>query len=436
MKAVDFSRVIEYYIHLNNASITPILLTSIQHLVTPPPPPHTQDVSQPAQLQSALIYLVLARCNDSCRNAETVTSLVASVRQLLAQRPAVVADLLERLFGSFTVPQSQLPALLDVLRDVLPSGIPVPAAGSASSSKGVESSQSTQSTKTTQSMNTAQLKKTAQSTHPGKEKEQRGNDYADVTASLQTLAATLTPEQQDELLKALKKVLRHLAKSNLSLAFWRALCGLGATFPAAFGGAEVEAWVAAQLRENLVSALVVEAIDASAMGDAVKQALEPSRAIYAPLAAKEEAKGVSPIEAFLQNLKVSGEHKRQSAARDTAEENAAKRPCYAGAEIVEVRSRRWTETQTKPNEALVRLVLTLSFPVAGISGPALRSLTPLSFLSLFQEDLLQFHGNRHLFAFDCLLLFTLASCSPRCSSPHLPPRRNTSCSRDTRCSRC
>lgn len=243
MKAVDFSRVIEYYIHLNNASITPILLTSIQHLVTPPPPPHTQDVSQPAQLQSALIYLVLARCNDSCRNAETVTSLVASVRQLLAQRPAVVADLLERLFGSFTVPQSQLPALLDVLRDVLPSGIPVPAAGSASSSKGVESSQSTQSTKTTQSMNTAQLKKTAQSTHPGKEKDQRGSDYADVTASLQTLAATLTPEQQDELLKALKKVLRHLAKSNLSLAFWRALCGLGATFPAAFGGAEVEAWV-------------------------------------------------------------------------------------------------------------------------------------------------------------------------------------------------
>lgn len=436
MKAVDFSRVIEYYIHLNNASITPILLTSIQHLVTPPPPPHTQDVSQPAQLQSALIYLVLARCNDSCRNAETVTSLVASVRQLLAQRPAVVADLLERLFGSFTVPQSQLPALLDVLRDVLPSGIPVPAAGSASSSKGVESSQSTQSTKTTQSMNTAQLKKTAQSTHPGKEKDQRGSDYADVTASLQTLAATLTPEQQDELLKALKKVLRHLAKSNLSLAFWRALCGLGATFPATFGGAEVEAWVAAQLRENLVSALVVEAIDASAMGDAVKQALEPSRAIYAPLAAEEEAKGVSPIEAFLQNLKVSGEHKRQNAARDTAEENAAKRPCYAGAEIVEVRSRRWTETQTKPNEALVRLVLTLSFPVAGISGPALRSLTPLSFLSLFQEDLLQFHGNRHLFAFDCLLLFTLASCSPRCSSPHLPPRRNTSCSRDTRCSRC
>ena len=436
MKAVDFSRVIEYYIHLNNASITPILLTSIQHLVTPPPPPHTQDVSQPAQLQSALIYLVLARCNNSCRNAETVTSLVASVRQLLAQRPAVVADLLERLFGSFTVPQSQLPALLDVLRDVLPSGIPVPAAGSASSSKGVESSQSTQSTKTTQSMNTAQLKKTAQSTHPGKEKDQRGSDYADVTASLQTLAATLTPEQQDELLKALKKVLRHLAKSNLSLAFWRALCGLGATFPATFGGAEVEAWVAAQLRENLVSALVVEAIDASAMGDAVKQALEPSRAIYAPLAAEEEAKGVSPIEAFLQNLKVSGEHKRQSAARDTAEENAAKRPCYAGAEIVEVRSRRWTETQTKPNEALVRLVLTLSFPVAGISGPALRSLTPLSFLSLFQEDLLQFHGNRHLFAFDCLLLFTLASCSPRCSSPHLPPRRNTSCSRDTRCSRC
>lgn len=436
MKAVDFSRVIEYYIHLNNASITPILLTSIQHLVTPPPPPHTQDVSQPAQLQSALIYLVLARCNDSCRNAETVTSLVASVRQLLAQRPAVVADLLERLFGSFTVPQSQLPALLDVLRDVLPSGIHFPAAGSASSSKGVESSQSTQSTKTTQSMNTAQLKKTAQSTHPGKEKDQRGSDYADVTASLQTLAATLTPEQQDELLKALKKVLRHLAKSNLSLAFWRALCGLGATFPAAFGGAEVEAWVAAQLRENLVSALVVEAIDASAMGDAVKQALEPSRAIYAPLAAEEEAKGVSPIEAFLQNLKVSGEHKRQSAARDTAEENAAKRPCYAGAEIVEVRSRRWTETQTKPNEALVRLVLTLSFPVAGISGPALRSLTPLSFLSLFQEDLLQFHGNRHLFAFDCLLLFTLASCSPRCSSPHLPPRRNTSCSRDTRCSRC
>lgn len=436
MKAVDFSRVIEYYIHLNNASITPILLTSIQHLVTPPPPPHTQDVSQPAQLQSALIYLVLARCNDSCRNAETVTSLVASVRQLLAQRPAVVADLLERLFGSFTVPQSQLPALLDVLRDVLPSGIPVPAAGSASSSKGVESSQSTQSTKTTQSMNTAQLKKTAQSTHPGKEKDQRGSDYADVTASLQTLAATLTPEQQDELLKALKKVLRHLAKSNLSLAFWRALCGLGTAFPATFGGAEVEAWVAAQLRENLVSALVVEAIDASAMGDAVKQALEPSRAIYAPLAAEEEAKGVSPIEAFLQNLKVSGEHKRQSAARDTAEENAAKRPCYAGAEIVEVRSRRWTETQTKPNEALVRLVLTLSFPVAGISGPALRSLTPLSFLSLFQEDLLQFHGNRHLFAFDCLLLFTLASCSPRCSSPHLPPRRNTSCSRDTRCSRC
>ena len=436
MKAVDFSRVIEYYIHLNNASITPILLTSIQHLVTPPPPPHTQDVSQPAQLQSALIYLVLARCNDSCRNAETVTSLVASVRQLLAQRPAVVADLLERLFGSFTVPQSQLPALLDVLRDVLPAGIHVPAAGSASSSKGVESAQSTQSTKTTQSMNTAQLKKTAQSTHPGKEKEQRGSDYADVTASLQTLAATLTPEQQDELLKALKKVLRHLAKSNLSLAFWRALCGLGATFPATFGGAEVEAWVAAQLRENLVSALVVEAIDASAMGDAVKQALEPSRAIYAPLAAEEEAKGVSPIEAFLQNLKVSGEHKRQSAARDTAEENAAKRPCYAGAEIVEVRSRRWTETQTKPNEALVRLVLTLSFPVAGISGPALRSLTPLSFLSLFQEDLLQFHGNRHLFAFDCLLLFTLASCSPRCSSPHLPPRRNTSCSRDTRCSRC
>ena len=436
MKAVDFSRVIEYYIHLNNASITPILLTSIQHLVTPPPPPHTQDVSQPAQLQSALIYLVLARCNDSCRNAETVTSLVASVRQLLAQRPAVVADLLERLFGSFTVPQSQLPALLDVLRDVLPSGIPVPAAGSASSSKGVESSQSTQSTKTTQSMNTAQLKKTAQSTHPGKEKDQRGSDYADVTASLQTLAATLTPEQQDELLKALKKVLRHLAKSNLSLAFWRALCGLGATFPAAFGGAEVEAWVAAQLRENLVSALVVEAIDASAMGDVVKQALEPSRAIYAPLAAEEEAKGVSPIEVFLQNLKVSGEHKRHSAARDTAEENAAKRPCYAGAEIVEVRSRRWTETQTKPNEALVRLVLTLSFPVAGISGPALRSLTPLSFLSLFQEDLLQFHGNRHLFAFDCLLLFTLASCSPRCSSPHLPPRRNTSCSRDTRCSRC
>ena len=436
MKAVDFSRVIEYYIHLNNASITPILLTSIQHLVTPPPPPHTQDVSQPAQLQSALIYLVLARCNDSCRNAETVASLVASVRQLLAQRPAVVADLLERLFGSFTVPQSQLPALLDVLRDVLPAGIHVPAAGSASSSKGVESSQSTQSTKTTQSMNTAQLKKTAQSTHPGKEKDQRGSDYADVTASLQTLAATLTPEQQDELLKALKKVLRHLAKSNLSLAFWRALCGLGATFPATFGGAEVEAWVAAQLRENLVSALVVEAIDASAMGDAVKQALEPSRAIYAPLAAEEEAKGVSPIEAFLQNLKVSGEHKRQSAARDTAEENAAKRPCYAGAEIVEVRSRRWTETQTKPNEALVRLVLTLSFPVAGISGPALRSLTPLSFLSLFQEDLLQFHGNRHLFAFDCLLLFTLASCSPRCSSPHLPPRRNTSCSRDTRCSRC
>ena len=436
MKAVDFSRVIEYYIHLNNASITPILLTSIQHLVTPPPPPHTQDVSQPAQLQSALIYLVLARCNDSCRNAETVTSLVASVRQLLAQRPAVVADLLERLFGSFTVPQSQLPALLDVLRDVLPSGIPVPAAGSASSSKGVESSQSTQSTKTTQSMNTAQLKKTAQSTHPGKEKEQRGNDYADVTASLQTLAATLTPEQQDELLKALKKVLRRLAKSNLSLVFWRALCGLGAAFPATFGSAEVEAWVAAQLRENLVSALVVEAIDASAMGDAVKQALEPSRAIYAPLAAEEEAKGVPPIEAFLQNLKVSGEHKRQSAARDTAEENAAKRPCYAGAEIVEVRSRRWTETQTKPNEALVRLVLTLSFPVAGISGPALRSLTPLSFLSLFQEDLLQFHGNRHLFAFDCLLLFTLASCSPRCSSPHLPPRRNTSCSRDTRCSRC
>lgn len=285
-------------------------------------------------------------------------------------------------------------------------------------------------------MNTAQLKKTAQSTHPGKEKDQRGSDYADVTASLQTLAATLTPEQQDELLKALKKVLRHLAKSNLSLAFWRALCGLGATFPATFGGAEVEAWVAAQLRENLVSALVVEAIDASAMGDAVKQALEPSRAIYAPLAAEEEAKGVSPIEAFLQNLKVSGEHKRQSAARDTAEENAAKRPCYAGAEIVEVRSRRWTETQTKPNEALVRLVLTLSFPVAGISGPALRSLTPLSFLSLFQEDLLQFHGNRHLFAFDFLLLFTLASCSPRCSSPHLPPRRNTSCSRDTRCSRC
>lgn len=33
MKNVDFSHVLEYYIHLNNSVITPILITVIENLV-------------------------------------------------------------------------------------------------------------------------------------------------------------------------------------------------------------------------------------------------------------------------------------------------------------------------------------------------------------------------------------------------------------------
>lgn len=40
MKAIDFSRVIEYYMHMNNTSVTPILLTYIEHLVLSHSPTH------------------------------------------------------------------------------------------------------------------------------------------------------------------------------------------------------------------------------------------------------------------------------------------------------------------------------------------------------------------------------------------------------------
>ena len=322
MKTIDFSRVIEYYIHLNNTSITPILLTSIQHLVASPLSPHSQDVSQPSQLQSALIYLVLARCNDSCRNEETVASLVASIRQLLTQRPAVVTDLLDRLFGAFSVPQYQLPVLLDVLRDVLPADIPVQSVSSAGSSPSGQPAKGAM--------------KGRESTAPAKGML-KGSDYADVTASLQTLALMLTAEQQADLLKVLKKVLRRLAKSNLAIVFWRALCHLNTSCPAVFGGEDLEAWVVVQLQANPVSALVVEAIEASSMSEAVKQALAPSRSIYSPLAEEEEPRGVPPAEVFLRSLKGHGEHKRPAANR--GEENTEKRPCYASREIAEVWSK-------------------------------------------------------------------------------------------------
>ena len=72
MKQVDYSRVLQYYINLNNHTITPILLSGVEKL----------DVTVPSQLQSALTYLLLASTHSNCRNPHTVNYLLTSIRVL------------------------------------------------------------------------------------------------------------------------------------------------------------------------------------------------------------------------------------------------------------------------------------------------------------------------------------------------------------------
>lgn len=70
MKHVDFSRVLQYYINLNNSTATPVLLAGVDIL----------DVTIPSQLQSALTYLLLASTYENCRNVQTVNHLVHRIQ--------------------------------------------------------------------------------------------------------------------------------------------------------------------------------------------------------------------------------------------------------------------------------------------------------------------------------------------------------------------
>ena len=72
MKQVDYSRVLQYYINLNNYTITPILLLEVEKL----------DIRVPSQLQSALTYLLLASTHSNCRHPHTVNYLLTSIQVL------------------------------------------------------------------------------------------------------------------------------------------------------------------------------------------------------------------------------------------------------------------------------------------------------------------------------------------------------------------
>ena len=80
LRSVDFTCLLQYCINLNNSSITPILLTYVENLVSTFLLSLTQDIRQPCQLQSALTYLVLSRTRENCKNPAIVTSLVKRIR--------------------------------------------------------------------------------------------------------------------------------------------------------------------------------------------------------------------------------------------------------------------------------------------------------------------------------------------------------------------
>ena len=88
MKEVDYSRVLQYYINLNNHTITPILLAGVEKL----------DITIPSQLQSALTYLLLAATHSNCRNHHTVSYLVSSIQ---------VMDGIDSLHRSYSMRMSQ-----------------------------------------------------------------------------------------------------------------------------------------------------------------------------------------------------------------------------------------------------------------------------------------------------------------------------------------
>ena len=73
MKQVDYSRVLQYYINLNNHTITPILLSGVEKL----------DITVPSQLQSGLTYLLLASTHSNCWNPRPVVYLINSIQVML-----------------------------------------------------------------------------------------------------------------------------------------------------------------------------------------------------------------------------------------------------------------------------------------------------------------------------------------------------------------
>ena len=228
MKAIDFSRVIEYYMHMNNTSVTPILLTYIEHLVLAHSPTHRQDVTQSSQLQSALIYLVFASSQENCRNPGTVASLTRSIQQSIQQQPAMLAPLLEKLFESFYVPQCQLPTLLDVLQSVL--------VGEKPDADAVDA----------------------------------------MVEACQKAVLRMTKEEQLRFLAVLKSVIHSLAKSSLSSVFWRVLCGLVSVYESD----GLIAWITEEIRRTVLTPKTVAIIEASIQRKEVQEALLPYRQIF------------------------------------------------------------------------------------------------------------------------------------------------------------
>ena len=131
MRSVDFTCLLQYCINLNNSSITPILLTYVENLVSLLFFPHSQDIRQPCQLQSALTYLVLSRTRENCKNPTIVTSIVKRIRvccdfsldnakEWIAEQPSELNTIMDRLFLHSELRQNMWKAVVDTLGTVLP----------------------------------------------------------------------------------------------------------------------------------------------------------------------------------------------------------------------------------------------------------------------------------------------------------------------------
>lgn len=278
MKAIDFSRVIEYYMHMNNTSVTPILLTYIEHLVLAHSPTHRQDVTQSSQLQSALIYLVFASSQENCRNPGTVASLTRSIQQSIQQQPAMLAPLLEKLFESFYVPQCQLPTLLDVLQSVL--------VGEKPDADAVDA----------------------------------------MVEACQKAVLRMTKEEQLRFLAVLKSVIHSLAKSSLSSVFWRVLCGLVSVYESD----GLIAWITEEIRRTVLTPKTVAIIEASIQRKEVQEALLPYRQIFGE-PQPEECVSVSreyKTESYLRALKTH-ELRLKRSESSSRESASTKKPAFA-----------------------------------------------------------------------------------------------------------